>query len=245
MAKIKNPLFSEKVSGKASGGIFQTWRGLNVFRKFTMPTIRHTETQMARRTNFGSLSVAWGNVLSALQRTAWEKLDLRIKDIWGDDVNTTGLNLYQRINGVLKDAGKTLLEDPPTTQAMEAPVVTPTFVAGSSKIVIAKPTAGEVSEYAPFFEVWVAGTSVAGTTVANVTEIKTTGVKQSINPAKNLYRRVCFIDENSTTDQTVNFAGTEGAALAGDIKIAAIVVRYTKDGMRSVVVRTENITIAA
>jgi len=243
MAKILNPLQSQAVSGKVIAVIHQAWRGLNVVRRFTMPTIRHTASQMSRRGNFGSLSVSWKSVLTILQRKTWEALNLNIKDIWGNDIRATGLNLYQRINGVLLDAGKTLLTDAPISSAMASPIVTPTFISASSKIVVTKPTVGEVAEYSPFFDIWVAGISVAGVTALDVTEIKTSGISPSINPAKNVFRHVQFIEENSTTDQTVNFADLSGAALAGDIKIAVIVIRYTKDGMKSVPVRIEEITV--
>jgi len=244
MAKILNPLMSQAVSGKVIAVIHQAWRGLNVVRKFTMPTIRHTSTQMFRRSNFGTLSGYWKNVLTIIQRATWNILDLNIKDLWGNDIRTTGLNAYQRINGILLDAGKTLLTDAPISSAMASPIVTPTFISASSKIVITKPTAGEVTEYSPFVDIWVAGINIAGVTAGDVTEIKTSGISASINPAQNIFRHVQFIDENSTTDQTVNFANLAGAALAGGIKIACMVIRYTKDGMKSVPVRIEEITVA-
>lgn len=243
MAKVKLPLQSQAVSGKVIGVIHQAWRALNIVRRFTMPTIRHTATQVARRANFGSLSVLWKNTLTIAQRITWETLDLGIKDLWGESVNTTGLNLYQRINGILKDAGKTLLDSAPISSAMPSPTVTPTFISASSKIVVTKPSAGDATEYAPFVDIWLAGINVAGVPVANVTEIKTTGISPSINPAKNVYRHVQFIDENDTTDQTINFVDLAGGALAGDIKLSIFVIRYTKDGMKSVSVKIEEITI--
>jgi len=245
MAKVLLPLQSQAVSGKVIGVIHQVWRGLAIVRRFTMPTIRHTVKQVAQRVSFGTLPGYWSNVLTIAQRATWESMKLAISDLWGTSVRATGLDLYVKINNVLLNAGKTLLTDAPITSAMSSPEVVPAFVAGSSAIAVTKVSAEDLAAYSPFVDVWVAGVSVAGATVANVTEIQTTGVKASINPAKNVFRHVCYIDENATTDQTINFADTVGAALAGDIKISVLVIRYTKDGMKSVIVRSENITIAA
>ena len=242
MAKVKLPLLSQAVSGKVIGVIHQAWRGMTVVRRFTMPTIRHAATQVTRRANFGSLSVLWKTVLTVAQRITWQNLNLGIKDLWGENVNTTGLNLYQRINGILKDAGKTLLTSAPITAAMPSPIPTVTIDASAETIVIPKPSAGDVATYAPFIDIWLAGVSVAGVTALDATEIKTTGVAASINPAKNVFRHVQFIDENSAANQTITFKDLAGAFHVAGIKLSIFVIRYTKDGMKSVPVRIEAIT---
>lgn len=244
MAKVLTPMQSQAVSGKVISAIHQAWRGLNVIRRFTMPTIRHTPSQMARRGNFGALSVAWKNDLTIAERLTWNAYDPGLKDLWGNPINPTGLNVYQQICGILKDAGKTLLTEAPLTSAMASPVVTPTFTTGVSEIAIAEASAGEITEYAPFCDVWVAGISSDEGTVTNTTTINTTGIVPSINPAKNQYRHVAFIDENSASAQVVEFKSVSGGVLPGGIKIAVIVIRYTKDGLGSVAVRLTGITVA-
>lgn len=243
MAKILGPLGSQAVSGKVITVIHQMWRGLNIVRKFTMPTIRHTDTQVARRVNFGTLSINWETVLTAEQRKTWEEMKVEIKDLWGNLVRATGLNLYQKINTVLIDAGKALKTIAPITSPMVSPTIEEVFDATENKIQTAAPDAGDVAAYAPFVDVWVAGTTISAETVANATTVKTTGVKPSITPAKNLFRHVAFIDESVGNKQSIIFLDSDGNDFMKDVKIAVLIIRYTKDGLRSTVVKSTNITI--
>ena len=241
--KVKLPMQSQAASGKLVGAIHQAWRGLNIIRKFTMPTIRHTASQMNRRAHFGTLSGNWKNVLTVAMRTTWESMTLIIKDLWGENVSATGLNLYQKINGILLDAGKTLLTEAPTSSAMGSPLATLVNTSALNQIVIPKPSAGEISEYSPFVDIFVAGVSVFNSTGANVTSISTSAVAASIHPAVGIYRHVCFIDENSATNQTINFVEAVGTALEPGLRLSVIVTRYTKDGRKSVSVKLEGITV--
>ena len=243
--KVKLPMQSQAASGKLVGAIHQAWRGLNVIRKFTMPTIRHTVSQMARRANFGTLSKNWGTILTVAERSTWESMKMTVKDLWGELVHCTGLDLYQKINSILLDAGKTLLTEAPITGAMATPDATLVNTNALNQIVIPKPSADEISEFSPFVDVWVAGLSVFNSTAANVTSISTNGVKPSINPAKGIYRHICFIDENSSTNQTINFVKEVGTPMDPDLKLSVLVIRYTKDGMKSVSLKLEGITVQA
>ena len=243
MAKVFNPLQSERASGKASGGIFQSWRGLNVFRKFTMPTIRNTVTQMKRRGNFSITSKNWKEILTQPERDSWNALKLTIHDLWAVSIRATGLDLYKKINEVLLDAGKTLLTLAPTTTSMAGPLCTIKNDATANEITVPKPSADEVTEYAPFFDVWVAGLSAFVETVANVTLITTVGVSPSINPGKNSFRHIAFVNENSTTDQTLRFRSAPAVDLPAGVKLSVYVIRYTKDGLKSVPVKMEGISV--
>jgi len=243
MAKVLNPLASERASGKIVTKIYQAWRGLNVVRRFTMPTIRYTESQMKRRGNFAQLSIGWRDVLSSANRDTWDAMELSIVNLWGQPVKATGLDLYQKINSILLDSGKTLLVDAPLTPALLSPDCAGTFDATVNKIVVVGPTVDEVTDYAPFVDVWIAGLSEFVSTVANVTTIKTNGIRPSQNPGKNGYRHIAFMNENDLANQTINFTDFAGAPLAADIKIAVIIIRYTSDGMKSVPVWVEGETV--
>jgi len=241
--KVKLPMQSQAASGKLVGAIHQAWRGLNIIRKFTMPTIRHTASQMNRRAHFGTLSANWKNVLTTAQRITWDNMTLTIKDLWGEIVSATGINLYKKINEVLLDAGKTLLTDAPTSSPMATPLCTSTFTNAVNTVVVPKPSAGEVSTYAPFFDVWIAGINTFVSTITNTTKIYTTGVLPSHNPAIGIYRHVCFVTENSTTDQTIEFWKSLAVEMDGGIKISVLIIRYTKDGRKSVPLKLEGITV--
>jgi len=244
MAKVLLPKESVAVSGKIYGDIFQSWRGLNVIRKFTMPVIRHTVLQMARRANFTTLSKNWGDILTQPMRDSWNAMTIVIKDLWGTDVKATGLNLYQKVNSALLDAGKDILTNAPTTKAMLPPEVSLLNDGTGNLITIPKVSADEVSDFAPFCEVWIAGLSAFISTVSNLTIITTVGVRQSITPGKGLYRRVCSVDENSSTDQTIALRSAPAVDLPAGVKVSAIIVQYTKDGMKSVPIKVEGISVA-
>jgi len=243
MAKVLLPMQSRAVSGKVVGVIHQAWRGLSVIRKFTMPTIRHTVIQMIQRNALTTLSRNWKSFLEPSERETWRKMKLVIKDLWGEPVYATGSNLYVKVNEPLLYAGKTLKTDAPVSAAMSSPVCSSLFDNTGNQVIVPKPTAGEVDESAPFFEIWVAGLSAFVSTIANVTLVTTVGILPSQAPQKNMFRRICSVTENSITDQTIRFRKSEAVDLDPGVHVCVIVIRYTQFGMKSVPVRVEGISV--
>jgi hypothetical protein len=241
--KVLNPKGSERASGRFIGSVFYTRKGTNVIRKYVKPTTKYTESQLARRENFSILSANWRDVLTDAQRSTWNLFKMSVNDVFKNAVQLSGINLYKKINETLLDAGKSLILSAPTTEAMTVPTATMTNDGTGNFIVITKPSADEVTKYAPFVSIHIAGGGALVSTVENTTILTTEGILPSKQAQKNMFRRICFITENSDTDQTVYIRKEEAVDLDPGVHLVVIVQRVTADGMKSAAIRLDGVSV--
>jgi hypothetical protein len=231
MAKIFHPLLSEKASGKMGGVVHLTTKGLNVARSYVKPKQPNSPAQAIVKGNFGELSANWSNVLTDDNRATWNNFTIKVTDIYGEPIKMSGINLYKSVGQILALAGKTI---PPTAPTLGLPPeISATYdpASATASIVVKKISSGEVTKFAPFLSIEIAnGASNAGT-VDNVTSIHMAGGKSSRKVFKKDFRHVCFIDENSTTDQTIDLLNPAGAPLTVGKKVDVKVTRYSKEGL--------------
>jgi hypothetical protein len=255
MAKVFNPLSSIKASGKFQMGVFFAWRGLNVIREFIAPSQPRTVRQVKVRSYFTTISKYWANVLTEELRLAWAQMVFTWKDLWGNEVNLTGLNLFQKFNFILMDAGKPYQETPP-------PPVTPSEISitkevGNEAVFQIDPiTSAEVTAQGVFCDMWLAG----GGEVKSITEqpdmtaviINAPGMPQAVNPVKSDFRHMAYVNQlQQVTDPTktkiINYTieYTTGDVFTEKRKISAIFRRYNKHGNYSSPIKESDITIPA
>jgi hypothetical protein len=99
MAIFKSPFISH-ASGSVGGMTFSHNRGGMYLRRRAMPTNPNTPQQQAVRAAFAQLSILWQDVLTPVERAAWETYadNVPLKNAQGDNIFVTGLNMYIRSN---------------------------------------------------------------------------------------------------------------------------------------------------
>jgi len=116
--RVRAPLHSIDVRGRFGvGPVFSIWRGLNYARLLVIPVNPQSERQLLIRGFLSGLSRAWG-LLTDLQREAWEAyaLTLNRKNIFGQDLQTSGINEYIALGVIAEDTEEGAVSDPPTTE---------------------------------------------------------------------------------------------------------------------------------
>ena len=91
------------------------------------PTNPQTPKQTAVRERLGGLSKRWSQFLTEAQRIAWKLLadTYSVVDVLGESRNLTGIAMFNKLNGVLLNAGESVVYDPPigmdvsSTEALE------------------------------------------------------------------------------------------------------------------------------
>lgn len=92
MAKVTGPLFSFSASGKLANALVAfTWKGIQVFRQYVVPSNPNTPAQDAQRTRMTNVVAAWRNYYTAAEaRTAWNLAALVLADVM------SGFNAFTR-----------------------------------------------------------------------------------------------------------------------------------------------------
>jgi hypothetical protein len=105
-----------EASGSTGGLVASRNRGGAYFRKRTVPVNPNSTFQQTVRSGLAFLAAAWGNVLTAEQRAAWDAyaLNVPIADSLGAPRNVGGLGMYVRSNVPRINAGLTRIDDAPT-----------------------------------------------------------------------------------------------------------------------------------
>lgn len=113
-------------SGKLGGHVFATNRAGAYVRTKVTPMNTRTTAQVAVRTRLATIASAWRG-LGAAAIAAWNNAvsDFKSTNVFGDVVNPTGFNLYQKLNNNLSNVGGTPLTTPPL------PVSVSTFTSAS------------------------------------------------------------------------------------------------------------------
>lgn len=90
-------------------------KGGQYFRFRARPTNPQTAKQTLVRERLSQLSKNWSGLLTAPQRAAWKVFadTYSVVDTLGESRNLNGIQMYNRINGALLNAGQAILADPP------------------------------------------------------------------------------------------------------------------------------------
>lgn len=105
-----------QMSGSMSGNTFARNRSGNYVRARTTPVNPNTARQVITRAILGSLTGRWSQVLTAVQRTAWNLYasSVVMNNRLGEAINLTGFNHFLRSNSWRLDLGQTPVDNGPT-----------------------------------------------------------------------------------------------------------------------------------
>lgn len=105
-----------EASGSVGGLVASHNRGGAYFRKRTIPVNPNSTQQQAVRSALSLLAGAWGNILTAAQREAWDTyaLNVPLPDALGAPRNVGGLGMYIRSNVPRLNAALSRIDDAPT-----------------------------------------------------------------------------------------------------------------------------------
>ncbi|MEY2702352.1 MAG: hypothetical protein RLY43_985, partial [Bacteroidota bacterium] len=106
-------------SGKIGGHVAAKNRSGSYIRTKVTPVNPNTSAQAAVRSRLVNFSQAWRG-LTAAQRASWNGAvgDYKKTNIFGDLVNPSGFNLYQRLNNNLSQVGAAAISVPPLPAAV-------------------------------------------------------------------------------------------------------------------------------
>jgi hypothetical protein len=111
--------------GKIGGHVASKNRGGAYLRTKVTPANGQTSAQNAVRASFTTLSQAWRGLTDA-QRDSWNAAvaDFSRTNIFGDLINPSGVNLFQRLNNNLLSIGEAMISVPPLPASVGAAVLT-------------------------------------------------------------------------------------------------------------------------
>lgn len=140
MARIKFGMVVVAGRGKIGGQVLSAGRSGATVRTKTTPVNGKTVAQNNVRSRFTSLSQGWRDLTQA-QRDAWNAAVAAFArtNVFGDIVNPSGSNLFQRLNNNLLNIGESSISDPPIPVGVESPVlvsVTNAIGAGTMTLVL-------------------------------------------------------------------------------------------------------------
>lgn len=120
------------MSGSIAGNTYARNRFGSYARARTKPVDPNTALQQAVRSRMSGLTAAWGQTLTAIQRTAWNLYasSVSMKNRLGEAVNLTGYNHFIRSNAALLQGGGTQVNAGPTV--FEVPGADATLTAAIS-----------------------------------------------------------------------------------------------------------------
>lgn len=244
MAKVFNPLSSIKASGKFQMSIFSNWRNLPVVREFVAPTQPRTPRQLAVRALFKEIPQYWANTLPEGLRKAWENAVWKWSDLWGNDVQLTGLNLFLKFNFIIRDFGKAYQTTPPPLPTPPELSLTTPIAIGYFRQGINPVTGGEKTQFDPFVDIWIAGTikSAAYDPMTLSVIITTDGMPQGVNPVQSDFRHAIYMpDSNEGIQNIFVYSDLPTANFTTPKRIAIILRRYSKTGNYSAVKKVSEI----
>jgi hypothetical protein len=131
MAKAKYGGGIQDLRGSIAGQVHSRNTYGNYIRQKVSPVQPRTQRQLEIRELFTTLSRRFSNVLTDEQQEAWRQAaaSTPIRDVFGDSIALTGINLYNRLNSLRVLAGLAPLDWPPSAQ--EVPALT-TFTLNSA-----------------------------------------------------------------------------------------------------------------
>lgn len=110
------PLLGAQLSGSVGGLTASHNRGGAYFRQRATPTNPATSRQVTIRNAMGILTTRWLDVLTQVQRDAWQVYaeNVTLINRIGDAINVSGQNMYVRSNVSVIQIGETIIDDAPT-----------------------------------------------------------------------------------------------------------------------------------
>jgi len=122
-----------QMSGSIAGNTFAKNRYGSYVRARTKPVNPNTARQVVVRSAMALLTARWSQILTAVQRTAWNLYgsSVAMKNRLGETIFLTGFNHYIRSNMLLQQSGLTLIDDGPVI--FELPAADPTFAITASE----------------------------------------------------------------------------------------------------------------
>ena len=104
-----------QMTGSIAGNTYARNRYGNYARARTKPTNPNTDLQQVVRGAMATLTARWSQVVTAVQRTAWNLYaqNVAMKNRLGESVYLSGINHYLRSNIPLMQAGKTIVDAGP------------------------------------------------------------------------------------------------------------------------------------
>jgi len=133
MALVKYGGGIVQMSGSIAGNTHARNRYGNYVRARTKPINPNSARQQVVRGLMATLTSRWSQVLTAIQRTAWNLYgsNVAMKNKLGEAVYLTGFNHYLRSNIAIMDVGGTVVDAGPTT--FELPEKDSTFAISISE----------------------------------------------------------------------------------------------------------------
>lgn len=152
MALIKFSSLVTSASGSTGGTTFARNRYGAYMRNRTKPVNPNSSRQQSVRGALSTLTVRWSQVLSDIQRQAWNDYanSVTVKNKLGEDVYLTGFNHYIRSNSLLVRAGLDPVDAGPTIYELPSPddtmIVDVNSVTGGKLSISFSTTAGWANE---------------------------------------------------------------------------------------------------
>lgn len=114
MAKVKFSALVSEMRNKLNGSVFSKNRAGNYLRNKVTPVNPQTSFQVAVRNQLTSFAQNF-RALTQAQIAAWNTAvtNFVTTDIFGDTKNPTGINLYNKLNMNLAQAGQAAITSPP------------------------------------------------------------------------------------------------------------------------------------
>lgn len=118
MAKVKYGGGIQDIRGSIAGQVHSRNTYGNYIRQKVSPVQPRTRRQLEIRTLFTELSRRYSNTLTDDQQEAWRQAAASspVRDVFGDSITLTGINLYARLNSLRLLQGLTPLDDPPPVE---------------------------------------------------------------------------------------------------------------------------------
>lgn len=118
MAKAKYGGGIQDLRGSIAGQVHSRNTFGNYVRQKVSPVQPRTPRQLEVRALFSELARRFSNVLSDEQQEAWRQAaaSTPVRDVFGDSITLTGINLYTRLNSLRALMGLPPLDDPPPVE---------------------------------------------------------------------------------------------------------------------------------
>jgi hypothetical protein len=122
MAKAKYGGGIQDLRGSIAGQVHSRNTYGNYVRQKVSPVQPRTDRQLEVRKIFSVLSRRFSYILTDEQQEAWRQAaaSTPVRDVFGDSITLTGINLYNRLNSLRVLAGLDTLDDPPPLEEVEA-----------------------------------------------------------------------------------------------------------------------------
>lgn len=122
MAKAKYGGGIQDLRGSIAGQVHSRNTFGNYVRQKVSPVQPRTSRQLEVRALFSQLARRFSQVLTDDQQEAWRQAaaSTPVRDVFGDSITLTGINLYTRLNSLRALMGQPPLDDPPPVEEVEA-----------------------------------------------------------------------------------------------------------------------------